>query len=659
MKGRKCRSIESWTVRRYIRQQFEEAGLAPWGASHGFDLSYGLGTNVVGVLPGTDRDLSSQIVLVCTHYDGRGVVKGRICPSAAESATGTAALVDLARRLSAGGRLKRSVAFAAFDCGEERYLGAFAFTCRKDFDPSKIAAVVDVDMLGRPLFGVLENTLLAIGATDSPALQRVVDEAAGRQKLRILEAGTGLAGPVGDYFAFQQWPIPCLFLTNGLYFDYGKPTDTADKVDYDLLESDTAAAADIIQLLARRDHIERLAAENTPSRQELRSIITVLATVRAKAAANDLTAGEIHMLGRLENRTRQLLAQPDYTEKDHDRLVASLVEQGAPSVIRFLYSRPKPAPRAIISGRKLADFLRLQHFFVQYPAFASRGMQQVVCYFTEGWTLLRLLGSYDYSACDIHADQIVCQEAAPATQMPQKTAKNRFRLSFLYPQMTVEANLVRRKMAVTWSAVDFRGDRAGAIDLCLVMWSNAPNCLNAVMPRVLREVAGCYMGDRLAPWLHWWLEETEAGSESAWLRGIWTTDNPVLLKALFDRGVAGKGLDVSTPRLVSIITDAQMRGDVRAEAIRALPAAPGPDALLALANMLGDRTRSFQYGWLPAFDPTYPFYENIIMQLQRRYPEPHRQPTLGHVAHEKLAALTGQDFGLDLRAWREWINRPR
>lgn len=649
LKGRKCRSMDLWSVRHYIRQHFEQAGLQPWAKTHSFDQSFTLGTNVIGIRPGSDKKLADQIILVCADYDGPGIVKGRICPGAADGAAATAALLEIAQRLPANGhRLRRTIAFAAFDCGQERSLGAFAFTCRKDFDPSKIVAVIDLNMLGRPLFGVVENTLIAIGATDYPEVRRTATESAQAVSLRIVSAGADLAGPLGDSFAFQHYPIPSVLFTTGLYFDYYKPTDTADKIDYVLLERVTRAAARTITSLAGRETIGPEVRPQQADREELQGIITVLEEIRSKAAVNDLTPAEVQNLDRQISQAKHLLGQKVYTFAERSRFIATLMEQDAPSVVRFLYDKPKPPPQTLFGGRQLAAFLKLHAFFARYGPLASRGLQQVVRHFTEGWTFFRLLGSYTYSACDVRDDQIVCRPVGD----------QQYQFGVLYPHMTIQAGLATRKVDVQWSAMDTTGSHGELVDFCLLTWSNQQDdCLNSVMPRVLEKVTGQSHGQRYQDWLEWRTAEVKADSEAAWLQGLWQSDNPELLKALLVQAASSRRTEAPPARLVEIIRNPKIRSDVRAAAIGALPATAGNEALLALADLVTDHTPAFRWDYLPAFDRSFPFYDNIVMQMDRRFPPPHEQVTLGQAAQRKLVAITGQNFDANVQAWKDWIGQ--
>ena len=86
------------------------------------------GRNVVALLEGSDPNLKSQAVLLTAHHDHMGEINGHIYNGADDDASGVAALLEIARALTAGHvRPKRSILFVSYD-GEERiFLGSYYY----------------------------------------------------------------------------------------------------------------------------------------------------------------------------------------------------------------------------------------------------------------------------------------------------------------------------------------------------------------------------------------------------------------------------------------------------------------------------------------------------------------------------------------------------
>jgi Zn-dependent M28 family amino/carboxypeptidase len=254
LKGRKPRTWESATARRYLKSRFEAYGLLPWADRKGYEQSFGFGTNVIGVLPGSDPNLADEIVVVTAHYDHVGKTKQGLLLGACDNASGVAALLEIAEQLSMrSDRPRRPVCFASFDCEEQFTLGSFVFTCQKDFDPSKIAAVINIDLLGRDFLDVVPDSLFVVGTEPYPQMQAEILQAGAENRLKVLPVGTDIVGPRGDHVAFETMEIPVLFFTSGLNKDYHKPTDTADKIAYPKMNRSCALIAETIESLANTD----------------------------------------------------------------------------------------------------------------------------------------------------------------------------------------------------------------------------------------------------------------------------------------------------------------------------------------------------------------------------------------------------------------------
>ena len=322
LKGRKPRTSGSRAARRYIEARFKECGLVPWEGAKSYELSFGYGINVVGVLPGSDPVLKEQIVLVSAHYDHLGKAKGEIYPGAGDNASGVAAMLEVAREMvSSGNRPKRSVAFVAFDCEEMMLLGSFAFSCRPDVEHAKISAVVNTDMLGRDLLDVVRQTIFVAGTEQYPLLRERVREFGTNAGIRVLPVGTDLAGPRSDHAAFESRGVPCLFFSCGTFRDYHKPSDTADKLDYDELDHSTRVIRETVRNLAEGDSIQAEAAIGNGDREELQSVCSLLPEIAAKGREAGIADEDIETFKRLGGEAENLLATGRYDRETRQRLV--------------------------------------------------------------------------------------------------------------------------------------------------------------------------------------------------------------------------------------------------------------------------------------------------------------------------------------------------
>ena len=315
--GRAPRSTGSRLARKYIRSRFEAYGLEPWGTSAGFDQPFSLATNVVGVLRGSDPELADDVVLVCAHYDHVGKdYKGGMHPGAADNASGVAALLEAAERLAAGARPRRSIAFAAFDCEEMGLVGAVAFHLRDDFDKKRIAAIVNVDVLGRALLDAIEDTLFVLGTNGRPELLAEIEKGADETGIRVLPFPEHLVGPMGDHAAFLPVEGPVLFFSCGYFHDYHQPTDTPDRIDYADLEQEARVICRTVERLANADRFERGTDLERDGLADLRGLRVVLAELSAERELAGLTEGEAAILAELSAQAGQLVEQGAVSRED-------------------------------------------------------------------------------------------------------------------------------------------------------------------------------------------------------------------------------------------------------------------------------------------------------------------------------------------------------
>ncbi|MBI4242115.1 MAG: M28 family peptidase [Candidatus Rokubacteria bacterium] len=209
----------------------------------------GMTANVVGILPGTDPQLKEEAVVVGAHYDhlGRGGdgslapdKGGAIHPGADDNASGTAAVMALAKGFAGAGGLTRTLVFVAFAGEEMGLLGSNQYVKQPAFPLEKTVLVVNLDMVGR----LREGKLYVAGVDSGTGLRQVVSDSAQGLGLSLHLLGDPFSP--SDHTAFYTRERPVLFLFTGAHGDYHRPTDTWEKLNSQGLETVTTFAARII-----------------------------------------------------------------------------------------------------------------------------------------------------------------------------------------------------------------------------------------------------------------------------------------------------------------------------------------------------------------------------------------------------------------------------
>jgi Zn-dependent M28 family amino/carboxypeptidase len=172
--------------------------------------------NVVGVLPGTARP--DETIMYSAHWDHLGrcpAIEGDdICNGALDNATGTAALIELARRFSAQGRPQRSVAFIALTAEEQGLLGALYYMQHPVFAPRNTVAAINMDGINN--FGRTRDVeIVGFGKSE---MDDLIAEALQAQGRRVAPDSSPEAGYFyrSDHLHFAQLGIPVLYTSNGV-----------------------------------------------------------------------------------------------------------------------------------------------------------------------------------------------------------------------------------------------------------------------------------------------------------------------------------------------------------------------------------------------------------------------------------------------------------
>ena len=189
--------------------------------------------NVVGILPGADPELKNDYVVIGAHYDHLGLggfgamnpqAQGQIHHGADDNASGTAVVLDLARRLSRlNSKPARSIVFVAFS-GEELGLYGSRYFVDHSQTVTTTKAMLNLDMVGR----LRDDRLTVFGTRSGENLSTVVTGAARALGLEVVESdGVGRS----DHMSFYNKKIPVLHFFTGTHADYHRPTDTWEKLN--------------------------------------------------------------------------------------------------------------------------------------------------------------------------------------------------------------------------------------------------------------------------------------------------------------------------------------------------------------------------------------------------------------------------------------------
>jgi hypothetical protein len=175
-------------------------------------------------------------IVIGGHYDhlGTGQFGARngggednIFYGADDNASGTAGVMELARRIKTSGLTKYNYIFVAFSAEEKGLIGSSRFLSDSSINGASVNCMIDLDMIGRlneknevKIFGVgtakeWKNTIKNIPA----------------EKLKLVNIKSGAGG--SDHMPFYYHNIPDIFIHTGLHTDYHTPKDICEKVNFE------------------------------------------------------------------------------------------------------------------------------------------------------------------------------------------------------------------------------------------------------------------------------------------------------------------------------------------------------------------------------------------------------------------------------------------
>ncbi len=188
------------------------------------------GRNVLGVLEGENPN---QVVVVGAHYDHKGKYNGVVWNGADDNASGTVAVMSVARACMATGvKPKRTIIFAAWDGEEEGLLGSRHFV--KNPVKSDIFANINFDMISRDTDRDTLGVMCGLTYTKAfEVLKTSTEKDLETYKIGIKMSYNSQETPSGgsDYNYFAEKKIPVMAYMAAMHKDYHRPGDKPYKVN--------------------------------------------------------------------------------------------------------------------------------------------------------------------------------------------------------------------------------------------------------------------------------------------------------------------------------------------------------------------------------------------------------------------------------------------
>lgn len=191
------------------------------------------GHNVVGII----NNNAPLTIIIGAHYDHLGYGEDHnslyvgkepmIHNGADDNASGTAALISLSKIINQSNDKSFNYLFVAFSGEELGLYGSKYFTEHSPVDFKSVNYMINMDMVGRLNDSTHGITIGGFGT--SPAWGNLIHSNDAYFKIKVDSAGSGPS----DHTSFYRKDLPVLFFFTGTHGDYHKPSDDAEKINFD------------------------------------------------------------------------------------------------------------------------------------------------------------------------------------------------------------------------------------------------------------------------------------------------------------------------------------------------------------------------------------------------------------------------------------------
>ncbi len=236
LQGRETGTAENATARNYVLARFKKSGIKPFNENYRQNFSFKnsqgkefKGVNVVGFIKGKERP--DKYIVITAHYDHVGIKDGEIYNGADDNASGTAALLAIAKYFKKN-KPKHSLIFAALDAEEKGLRGAKFFVDNPPVPLESILLNINMDMVSRNDRG----ELYAAGTFHYPQFKSYLEAVQKNAPVKLLlghddpKLGSDDWTFQSDHGAFHRKKIPFLYFGVEDHKDYHKPTDDFENI---------------------------------------------------------------------------------------------------------------------------------------------------------------------------------------------------------------------------------------------------------------------------------------------------------------------------------------------------------------------------------------------------------------------------------------------
>ncbi len=203
--------------------------------------------NVLGYLKGSD--LKDELIVITAHYDHIGRNGEDINNGADDDGSGTSAVIEIAEAFAkakaAGHGSRRSILFMTVTGEEKGLIGSQYYTSHPLFPLANTVVDLNIDMIGRH-DKVHEEELEFVYLVGSDRLSTELHDLSEQANNAFTQLSLDYTyndenHPERIYYRSDHWNfakhnIPIIFYFSGVHEDYHRPTDTIDKIEFNLLQ---------------------------------------------------------------------------------------------------------------------------------------------------------------------------------------------------------------------------------------------------------------------------------------------------------------------------------------------------------------------------------------------------------------------------------------